>query len=140
MILRIICIWLVLLVGLLAALFFKNNEFSPIGVAVAQEVQEEENFYFDNEMPNFTEVEVVKEEKKVATKTTKASKKGSVLVNINTAGISQLILLPGIGEATAQKIIDYRREFGNFGNIDDFKKVKGIGEKKFEAVKNLLVL
>ena len=58
------------------------------------------------------------------------------LVNINTATIEQLDTLPGVGEATANKILNYREENGGFKNIEDLKNVKGIGEKKFEDIKD----
>jgi competence protein ComEA len=56
-------------------------------------------------------------------------------VNINKADINELDSLPGIGPATAQKIIDYRAEHGPFKSIDEIKNVSGIGEKKFENIK-----
>lgn len=59
-------------------------------------------------------------------------------VNINTATKEQLIALPGIGEVTAQRIIDYRNEYGRFATIDEIKNVKGIGEVKFEKIKDLI--
>ena len=55
-------------------------------------------------------------------------------ININTASKVQLMKLKGIGEKTAQKIINYRTKTP-FGTIEDIQKVKGIGPKKFESMK-----
>lgn len=57
------------------------------------------------------------------------------IININKATIEELQKLQGIGEATAQKIIEYRKEHGNFKQKEDIKNVPGIGEAKFEAIK-----
>lgn len=62
----------------------------------------------------------------------------SNLVNINKATIKELDVLPGIGEATANKIINYREENGEFKSIDEIKNVNGIGDKKYEELKNLI--
>lgn len=58
------------------------------------------------------------------------------LININTANQSELETLTGIGPSTALKIINYREENGKFKTIEDIKKVPGIGESKFDAIKN----
>lgn len=57
-------------------------------------------------------------------------------VNINTANSSQLQTLTGIGQATANKIINYRNENGNFKSIDELKNVSGIGESKFNSIRD----
>jgi len=59
-------------------------------------------------------------------------------INLNQASLEELEKLPGIGEVLAQRIIDYRNQNGPFENIEDIKKVSGIGEKKFEAIKDLI--
>ena len=56
-------------------------------------------------------------------------------VDINTAGMEELMLLDGIGEVTAQAIINYREENGGFRNIEEIINVYGIGEAKFETFK-----
>lgn len=55
-------------------------------------------------------------------------------VDINTASKDELIKLPGIGEAMAERIIIYREENGPFRKLDDLTEVKGIGKKKFERL------
>jgi len=57
-------------------------------------------------------------------------------IDINSADIAQLDSLPGIGPATAQKIIDYREQNGPFKTIEELKNVSGIGDKKFEDIKD----
>lgn len=59
-------------------------------------------------------------------------------ININTATQTELESLPGIGPSTALKIINYRKENGKFSNIEDIKKVSGIGESKFNSIKDLI--
>lgn len=61
-------------------------------------------------------------------------------VNLNTATVEQLQTIPGIGPAAAKNIIEYRTKVGKFNRIEEIINVKGIGEKKFQKIKNLLVL
>lgn len=60
-------------------------------------------------------------------------------ININSANQEELMSLPGIGDATALKIIDYRNNNGKFNTIEDIKNVKGIGDSKFENIKDFIV-
>ena len=57
-------------------------------------------------------------------------------ININTATQTELELLPGIGASTALKIIRYREQNGKFKTIEDIKNVSGIGDAKFENIKD----
>ena len=60
-------------------------------------------------------------------------------VNINQADLAQLETLPGIGAKKAQAIIDYRTANGSFHSLEDLGKVKGIGPKMLEKLKDLVI-
>jgi comEA protein len=59
-------------------------------------------------------------------------------INLNTASKENLMKLPGVGEATAERILLYREENGKFENIEELKNVRGIGEKRFEKIRPLI--
>ena len=61
-------------------------------------------------------------------------------VNINTADMEQLMKIPGVGEGTAKKIIDYRNSNGQFKTLDQLKSIQGIGEKKYEKMKDMITM
>lgn len=61
-------------------------------------------------------------------------------ININTASVQELDSLPGIGPVIAKRIVEYRLKFGKFRRIEDIKNVKGIGEKKFNDIRNLITV
>lgn len=68
------------------------------------------------------------------------NKTESQKININTANLEELTKLPGIGEATANKIISYRKETGKFKTIEDLKNVPGIGNSKFDNLKDMITI
>ncbi|HKN48500.1 MAG TPA: helix-hairpin-helix domain-containing protein [Candidatus Polarisedimenticolia bacterium] len=61
-------------------------------------------------------------------------------VNINTAGVEELLALPGIGPAYAARIVEYREKNGPFKKLEDLLNVRGIGEKTFERIRDRLTL
>lgn len=66
--------------------------------------------------------------------------KENKLISINSADIDELILLPGIGESTAFRIIEYRELNGGFKTLEELLNVKGIGDKKFAKIRELICL
>ena len=59
-------------------------------------------------------------------------------ININTADVAELTGIPGIGPKTAEAIVAYRKDNGQFKNLDDLVEVKGIGPKKLETTRPFL--
>src|SRR5262245_66437284 len=70
----------------------------------------------------------------------KADTKPVTTVNINTATAAELEALPGVGSATAKRIIEYRQKNGPFKKIEDLMNVKGFGEKTFLKLKPLIAV
>lgn len=76
------------------------------------------------------------EENSRHTTTRTPSSSGTSLVNVNTASLKELESLPGIGAVLAQRIIEYREQHGPFKTLEDLLKVKGIGPKKLEKLRD----
>lgn len=77
-----------------------------------------------------------------AKETTLEAKEAAVFekININTASAEELAKLKMIGSTYAERIIQYREENGPFKELEDIMKVKGIGEKTWEAIKDRIVI
>jgi competence protein ComEA len=61
-------------------------------------------------------------------------------ININTAGVTELMQLPKVGAKTAERIVNFRKQHGSFKRIEEIMNVKGIGEKSFSKLKPYLTL
>ena len=69
-----------------------------------------------------------------------SSASASAPVNLNTASVAQLETLPGIGKATAERILEYRQKNGSFKKVEDLMNVRGVGEKSFLKLKPLVTV
>ena len=61
-------------------------------------------------------------------------------VNLNTATVAQLDSLPGIGKATADRIVEYRQKNGGFKKAEELMNVRGVGEKNFLKLKSMVTV
>jgi len=67
-------------------------------------------------------------------------KSESTLINLNTATVEQLTSLPGIGVSKAENILTYRRQVGQFTDIEEIKNISGIGDAMFERIKDKITI
>lgn len=74
-----------------------------------------------------------------ATSTAASPTAATFPLSLNQATLTQLMELPGVGEKTAAKIIQYRQAFGGFKRIEELKLIEGIGPKKFEQIRPYVV-
>ena len=91
-------------------------------------------------IPNINEKdeEIIVVEEKAGDNIIEGNKSKEEKININKAAQTEIETLPGIGPSTALKIINYRNEHGKFKNIEDIKNVSGIGDSKFENIKEYI--
>ena len=71
---------------------------------------------------------------------TSATEETVAKININTASADELSILPGLGTEISERIIAYRQKHGPFLSIDEITNVDGIGDKKFEAIKDYITV
>lgn len=60
------------------------------------------------------------------------------IINLNTATIDELVQIPGIGEITAQQIVDYRSRKGNYNSVDDLLNISSISKDKLKEIRQYL--
>jgi competence protein ComEA len=62
------------------------------------------------------------------------------LINLNTATVAELDTLPGVGPVLAQRIVDHRSRNGGFKSVEELRKVEGVGDARFEQIKDLVTV
>lgn len=99
-------------------------------INLAKKVEDEEKIY----IPKIGEEVDIDVELPLYTSEVKSNK-----ININLCSLEELINLPGIGEVIGKRIIDYRKS-NPFKSIEEIKNVSGIGDKKFNGIKDLITV
>ena len=116
--------------------FYSKEDFKRMYLITAEEYAILEP-YIDIPKEKYKRVENKPVEKK---KQSVRETKPEVIVNINTADSAQLTLLPGVGEWSAHRIIDYRNRLGGFATTDQLTEVKGIDSTRYAKIKHLVVV
>lgn len=128
----------ILLFGVLLGFFTKRSAKDETLPAVSVEIEKRlDSLAKADTMKIITKKEEIIKERSKPKPKPKPKKKEIGIININKASKSELDKLPGVGPVTAEKIIKYRQKH-KFKRPSDIKKVKGIGEKKFEKMKKYI--
>ncbi len=112
----------------------RESDLSNINLAYS--LEDGQKLYIPNVNENFAKEYITTENMEGIVESTTTDSKSKI--NINVGGINELSNLPGVGESLAKKIIAYREENGKFKKIDDLKNVTGIGDKKYESLKDYI--
>ena len=116
----------------------KNADLSQINLAY--QLQDGQKLYIPNKNEKISEYIISGTGNNGSEGSSSNNSKGDNKVNINTATKNELDQLPGIGPSIAQRIIEYREENGNFQKIEDVQNVKGIGDAKYEEIKDSITV
>lgn len=120
----------------------ENADLSKVNLAYI--IEDGTQIYIPKYNENLTETSLVRDDAgDEIIKESIVNNEGSankIKVNINSATKEKLITLPGIGDSMADKIIAYRTQNGKFEKIEDIKKVSGIGDSKFNNIKDLITV
>ena len=113
------------------------------GSRVADAIKEAGGMIEGAELKNINLAHILKDEEKIyipleGENIEEIKNLESAKININTARQTELELINGIGTSLATQIIKYREQNGEFKSIEDIKNVKGIGESKFEMIKEYI--
>lgn len=106
----------------------------------AQKTQENQQVAELRAQNDLLRAQLSEQSKAVAGTTSGSAENQTDKININTASAEELDKLPNIGPARAADIISYREQNGGFKSIEEIKEIKGIGDKSFEKIKDLITV
>lgn len=115
-------------------LAYKLEDGMKVHIPTKQEKENEKQTKQEEYIVSSSGVSTIQEERQ------KIESTKELKVNINTATQTQLETLPGIGPSTAEKILTYRKEKGKFSKIEELKEISGIGDAKFEKIKEKIII
>lgn len=121
----------------------RNTGHSPVRLATVTEAETQTSPALTEAATNPAVTETEAGEAPVtlsATEPAESTTPGSGRININTATVQELDTLPGIGPVLAQRIYDFRQANGPFSTVEELIRVSGIGEKKLEAILELITV
>jgi len=134
--------------------YFTGRNFNPVNITqvstersgqqVEYQIQESPQ-YAESQTPNITDDSTGQNtarntENNNPVNSQNTQVQGDGKININTASNAELTDLPGIGNTLAARIVDYRVRNGSFMKIEDIRNVTGIGERRFEAIKDMITV
>ena len=128
-----------LIVGFVRHNYFGNNERTLLSSQGSDSVIDDNQTPVSDEIiaVNHESIEEIDEQTEIKKEEITGTQ---ITININTAGKDELVLLPNVGPVTAERIIRYREDYGLFDSIDDLTRVKGIGPKTLEKLKDFVTL
>lgn len=115
-----------------------TEEADLTNVNLAYVLEDAQKIYIPSSKDKESEIDIIQENKEgiILSKNLDSKQQEKLKVNINTASQEELEKLPGIGSSIALRIVNYRKENGKFNAIEEIKNVSGIGENKFNHIKD----
>lgn len=109
-------------------------------INLAKRINDEEYIYIPNTNEDDIYPQDIDSQSYITINNNENTNTNNTLININTANTGQLQELQGVGQVLASRIVEYRNQNGKFSSKEELKNVSGIGDKKFDEIKDKIVL